>query len=282
MVPPWIWQDVVRRGLEEDIGYGDLTTDAILDPAQRGALSFRAREPLVVCGTEAVSTTYAFVDARVAVTVVAPDGAMVEAGAPLVRAVGPARALLAGERVALNLMQRLSAIATETRRAVQAVQGTGAQILDTRKTTPGYRALERWATRVGGARNHRPNLHAAVLIKDNHIAAAGGIRPAVAAVKRTVGPTVTIEVEVDRLDQVAEAVASAPHAILFDNMDPETLAQALVRVPRHILTEASGGIRPETVRAYAETGVHAISLGWLTHSARAVDIGADWEDTDGR
>lgn len=282
MVPPWIWQDIIRRGLEEDVAYGDLTTNAVVDPRRTGTLVFRAREALVACGTDAVGITYAMLDARVKTSVLVPDGSRAEAGAALVRAVGPARALLAGERVALNLMQRLSAIATETRRAVLAVEGTRVRILDTRKTTPGYRALERWATAVGGARNHRPNLHAAVLIKDNHIAAAGGIRPAVEAAKRAVGPTVFIEVEVDRIDQVEEALLGGPDGILFDNMDPETIRQAVALVGGRAFTEASGGIRPETVRAYAETGVDAISLGWLTHSARAVDIGADWEDGDGR
>jgi len=277
MVPPWIWQNLIRIGLLEDVGSGDLTTDAIFSPESTGALLFCSRQPLVSCGMAAIRETYHQLDDRVVVDVVHDDGVMVAAGDILARASGPSRALLTGERVALNVIQRLSAIATVTRHVVRQLDGLPTLLLDTRKTTPGWRAVERWATSVGGAKNHRFNLSDAVLIKDNHIAAAGGILSAIQAAKRYVGPTVNIEVEVDRLDQIDEALAGKPSAILFDNMDIATLRRAVLLVAGRAFTEASGGIRPDMVRAVAETGVDALSLGWLTHSAQAVDIGAEWE-----
>ncbi len=282
MVPPWVWQDLIRRALIEDVGAGDLTTNAIFSPDSTGALLFCARQPLVSCGMAAVRETYQQLDDRVVVSVVHNDGTMVAPGDVLARISGPSRALLTGERVALNIVQRLSAIATVTRQVVRDLDGLPTLLLDTRKTTPGWRTLERWATSVGGAKNHRFNLHDAVLIKDNHIAGAGGIQAAIHAVKESVGPTVHIEIEVDRLDQIEEALAAGPAGILFDNMDVDTLRTAVFMVGGRAFTEASGGIRPDMVRAIAETGVNALSLGWLTHSAQAVDIGADWEVDDGQ
>lgn len=277
MVLPWVWAEVVQRALQEDLGSGDRTTEAIFSATDSGILGFYAREPLVMCGSAAIVETYRQLDATVVVETLAHDGDAVAAGGLLARVKGPSRALFGGERVALNLVQHLSGIATITRTVVQTLAGLPTIVLDTRKTTPGWRILERWATATGGAKNHRFNLADAVLIKDNHIAAAGSIRAAVAAVKRSVGPTVWIEVEVDRLDQIEEALVEKPDGILLDNMTVDTLREAVRLVAGRALTEASGGIRPETVRSIAETGVDAVSLGWLTHSASAVDIGADWE-----
>ncbi len=277
MIPPWMWQKPIAAALEEDIGFGDITTDAIFRPDDRGALLFCARESLVSCGMVAISETYRQLSAEVTVEILTPDGTRVSEGTVMARASGPSRALLTGERVPLNFAQRLSGIATTTRAVVDQLEGLATIVLDTRKTTPGWRVLERWATSVGGARNHRFNLSSAALIKDNHIAAAGGIEPAVQAVKHALGPMVYIEVEVDRLDQIAEALSAGPSAILLDNMDVQTLTKAVALIDRRVFTEASGGIRPHMVRAIAETGVDAISLGWLTHSAPAVDIGAEWE-----
>ena len=277
MIFPWIWHDLVLSALEEDVGVGDITTEAIFSPESRGSLLFCARHDLIVCGTAAIAETYRQIDPQVVVDIQAEDGLALGPGGVIARATGPSRALLTGERVALNFLQRLSAIATVTRKTVRELEGFPTVLLDTRKTTPGWRAIERWATSVGGAKNHRFNLSAAVLIKDNHIAAAGGILPALTAVKRSVGPTITIEVEVDRLDQIEEAISGSPDAILLDNMDIPTLKAAVSLVGGRVFTEASGGIHPGMVRAVAETGVDAISLGWLTHSAPAADIGAEWE-----
>lgn len=281
MVPPWIWERIVRSGLEEDLGAGDITTTAIIPRDSTGTLRFKARQPLVVAGMEAIRETYRQFDQPVDVEVLQEDGAVVTAGTILAIARGPSRVLLSGERVSLNIVQRLAGIATVTHNAVELLTGLDTILLDTRKTTPGWRAVERWATRVGGARNHRFDLNSAVLIKDNHIAAVGGITSAIEAVRKIVGPTVFVEVEVDRLDQIGEALDAKPDGILFDNMDVDTLRKAVRLVDGRAFTEASGGIHPSQVRQVAETGVNAISLGWLTHSAQAIDIGADWESTDG-
>jgi len=232
---------------------------------------------LVVAGLPVVPAVYALVDPDVRIEHVVEDGARVERGAVLARVHGSARSLLTGERVVLNVLQWLSGIATATRAVVDAVAEWSTDILDTRKTHPGWRAFEKYAVRVGGGKNHRLGLDHAVLIKDNHIAAAGGVAEAVRRARRSVGPTVFVEVEVDDLRQLEEALKAQPDGILLDNMDPDTLREAVRRVGGRVWTEASGGIRPDTVRAVAATGVDAMSLGWLTHSARAVDIGADWQ-----
>jgi nicotinate-nucleotide pyrophosphorylase (carboxylating) len=275
---PRQWLPLIQMALEEDIGQGDLTTLATIPPDTQGRFEFVARQPLVVCGLDAVELTYQILDPAVRVTRLIPDGTRAEKGARLARIEGPAASLLSGERVALNFVQHLSAIATITRQVVEQVADLPVTVLDTRKTTPGWRPMEKYAVRVGGARNHRYGLSDAILIKDNHIAAAGGIRAALERVRQTVGPTVVIEIEVDRLEQIPEALAGRPHGILLDNMDLESMRKAVAMIHPHAWVEASGGIRPETVRAVAETGVDFVSLGYLTHSAPAVDIGADWAD----
>lgn len=275
---PWLWRQLAQTALDEDVGFGDLTTEATVPPHQEGALALVARETLVAAGLPVVPAVYALLDPGVQVEIVVEEGVRVERGAVLARLRGSARSLLTGERAVLNVLQWLSGIATATRMVVDAVSEWPVDILDTRKTHPGWRAFEKYAVRVGGGKNHRFGLDHAVLIKDNHIAAAGGVAEAIRRARRAVGPTVFVEVEVDDLGQLEEALAAEPDGILLDNMDPDTLREAVQRIGGRAWTEASGGIRPETVRAVAASGVDAISLGWLTHSARAVDIGADWEE----
>lgn len=204
------------------------------------------------------------------------DGTPVAPGAVLARLTGPARAILAAERVALNYLGRLSGIATATAELVAAVAGTGARIVDTRKTTPGLRAIEKYAVRCGGGANHRFGLDDAVLIKDNHIAVAGGVAVAIRAARAAVGHLVKVEVEVDTLEQLEEAMTEAPDAVLLDNMAPAALRQAVALVAGRCVAEASGGVTPATVRAIAESGVDVISSGWITHSARASTSGWTW------
>lgn len=273
---PLSWLPLIRAALEEDLGQGDLTTAATIAPDTAGTFHFVARQPVVVCGLTAVALTYRELDEKVTVTPLVQDGESVPAGTSLTRISGPAATLLSGERVALNILQHLSAIATVTRAVVDSVKQWPCTILDTRKTTPGWRALEKYAVRTGGAKNHRYGLGDAILIKDNHIAAAGGIAAAVARARDAVGPTVVIELEIDRLDQLDEALAARPDGILLDNMPPQTMQEAVRVINHRAWIEASGGIRPETVQAVAATGVDYISLGYLTHSAPSVDIGADW------
>jgi nicotinate-nucleotide pyrophosphorylase (carboxylating) len=276
-VTPWMWRRLAQTALEEDVGFGDLTTDATVPPGETGSLALVAREPLVVAGLPVVPAVYEALDPAVRVELLVVDGTRLERGDVLARIRGPARALLTGERVALNVLQWLSGIATATRAVVDAVKEWDVDVLDTRKTRPGWRAFEKYAVRLGGGKNHRFGLDHAVLIKDNHIAAAGGVAEAIRRARRVAGPTVFVEVEVDNLEQLEEALTAGPDGVLLDNMDPPTLREAVRRTQGRVWTEASGGIRPETVRDVARTGVNAISLGWLTHSAPAVDIGADWE-----
>ncbi|MCL8208765.1 MAG: carboxylating nicotinate-nucleotide diphosphorylase [Actinomycetia bacterium] len=272
-----MWRRLAQTALEEDVGFGDLTTDATVPPGQTGSLALVAREPLVVAGLPVVPAVYEALDPAVRVDLLVADGTRLGRGDVLARVRGPARALLTGERVTLNVLQWLSGIATATRAVVDAVAEWDVDVLDTRKTRPGWRAFEKYAVRVGGGKNHRFGLDHAVLIKDNHIAAAGGVAEAIRRARRAAGPTVFVEVEVDNLEQLEEALTAGPDGVLLDNMDPATLQEAVRRAQGRVWTEASGGIRPESVRDVARTGVNAISLGWLTHSAPAVDIGADWE-----
>jgi nicotinate-nucleotide pyrophosphorylase (carboxylating) len=237
---------------------------------------------LVVAGLEVAQAAFEVVDARVQWQSAVRDGMAVQPGRILAELHGPGRALLTAERVALNLLQRLSGVATLTRRYVDAVQHTQARVIDTRKTTPGLRALEKYAVRVGGGHNHRFGLADGVLIKDNHIAIVGGIENAIVAVRAHVSHLQKIEVEVDRIDQIPEALMAGADAILLDNMTPEQTREAVALVRsqpggERILLESSGGVTLETVRAYAEAGVDLISSGALTHSAPAVDIGLDIE-----
>lgn len=268
----------VANALAEDLGLaGDITTDAVIAPEAMASGVFAARKPGVVAGLDVAATAFRQLDPAAHLQVFVPDGELVEAGTLIARVSGNARALLTAERVALNFLGRMSGIATLTRRYVDAVAGTRAHIIDTRKTTPGLRAFEKYAVRAGGGMNHRIGLFDAVLIKDNHIAVAGGIGAAIAAARARVGHMVKIEVEVDTLDQLAEALVHRIDAVLLDNMTPDQLAEAVRLVAGRAITEASGGVNLDTVRAIAEAGVDLISVGALTHSAAVLDIGLDVE-----
>jgi nicotinate-nucleotide pyrophosphorylase (carboxylating) len=257
----------VERWLAEDIGEGDVTTDALVGDEVTCEALVVLKEPGVVCGLEVAGAVFEALGARLEPLV--DDGQAMTPG-PVARVEGPARSVLTAERTALNLLARLSGIATLTRRYVDAVAGTGVDILDTRKTTPGLRALEKYAVRCGGGVNHRFGLDDAVLIKDNHIRVAGGVRAAVERV-RSSGTPLPVEVEAETLDDVREAHEAGADTILLDNMDPATLREA-VAIARGARLEASGGVTLETVREIAETGVDVISIGALTHSAKALDV----------
>jgi nicotinate-nucleotide pyrophosphorylase (carboxylating) len=261
--------------LSEDLGRGDITTQATVTRNSRARGRFLAKEPMVVAGLEAAEAVFSTLDSQQQIEAFASDGEEVEAGKVIARTSGFADVLLAGERVALNLLQRLSGIATMTRRYVRAIEGTDAQIVDTRKTTPGLRMLEKYAVLSGGARNHRLGLDDGVLIKDNHIALAGGVGAAVERAREAVGHLHKIEIEVSTEKDLREAVGSGADILLLDNLSPEETAR-MVKVARElapqITLESSGGITLENVRAYAEAGVNLISVGALTHSARAMDI----------
>lgn len=261
--------------LNEDLGRGDITTQATIIRQQRARGRFVAKEPMVVAGLEAAEAVFSTLDAQQQIEAFVSDGEEAEAGKVIARASGFADVLLAGERVALNLMQRLSGIATMTRQFVRAVEGTDAQIVDTRKTAPGLRMLEKYAVLTGGGRNHRFGLDDGVLIKDNHIALAGGVASAVERAREAVGHLHKIEVEVSTEEGVREAIKSGADILLLDNLTPEETARmvTLARgLKENVTLESSGGITIENVRAYAEAGVDLISVGALTHSARAMDI----------
>jgi len=271
----------VRLALEEDIGTGDVTTLATVAETAVARAAMVAREPLVVAGLELAKAAFVELSASVRIEGEVSDGEKVGAGRKLLEVGGPARAILSAERVALNFVQRLSGVATLTAQFVEAVRGTPAKILDTRKTTPGWRRLEKYAVSCGGGQNHRFGLFDMVLIKDNHLNALRSElpNPFAAAVQRTrrVWPHLKVEVEADNLEQVEQAAAAGADIILLDNMTLERLRAAVKVVNHRAQTEASGGVNLASVRAIAETGVDFISVGALTHSARAVDIGLDFE-----
>jgi nicotinate-nucleotide pyrophosphorylase (carboxylating) len=271
----------VQLALAEDVGSGDATTLATVPEAAAAAAAMRAREPLVVAGLALAAAAFLELSSRVSFTRAAEDGQRVEAGDTLARITGPARALLSAERVALNFVQRLSGVATLTARFVEAAKGTAAQTLDTRKTTPGWRRFEKYAVTCGGGRNHRLGLYDMVLIKDNHLAALKNElpNPIAAAVQRARAsyPRLQVEVEADTLEQAAQALAAGADLILLDNMNPDQLREAVRLCQGRVKTEASGGVTLAKVRAVAQSGVDFISVGALTHSAGAVDIGLDFE-----
>lgn len=267
----------LRAFLAEDIGHGDITTDAVFADNQVIQASFIARETMVAAGMNMVAgRIFQLLDPEVCIDQTLEDGQQAEAGAILLKLHGPVQDLLRGERVALNLVQRLCGIATLTRQYVDRVAGLKAQITDTRKTTPGLRMLEKYAVRIGGGRNHRYNLADGVLIKDNHIAACGSISRAVEKVRAAVPHTIRIEVEAENLDQVEECLASGADIIMLDNMSLEDMLRAVQLIDGRALIEASGGVSLETVREIAETGVDLISVGRLTHSAPACDISMEF------
>ncbi|PPI38376.1 MULTISPECIES: carboxylating nicotinate-nucleotide diphosphorylase [unclassified Rathayibacter] len=270
---------VVTLALEEDAPWGDLTSDTLLPADATASAALVAREPGVFSGGAVLVGTMRQVDSRIRCSVLVEDGAVFEAGQTLARIEGPAGGVLRGERVALNLVQRMSGIATLTAQYVAAVEGTRARIVDTRKTTPGLRALERHAVRSGGGRNHRFSLSDAVLAKDNHLAvlAARGIdlTAALRAARTSIPHTAHLEVEVDRLDQIEPALAGGADTIMLDNFTPELLRQGVALIGGRAVVEASGGVDLTTVRAIAEAGVDVISVGALTHSVRSLDLGLD-------
>lgn len=276
MIPGFDIDEFVNRILAEDLGEGgDVTSNATISADARFNAELAAREPIVAAGLDVAEAFFRKLDPAVEVRKLANDGDRIDAGSVIMRLSGNARAMLSAERSALNTLQHLSGIATLTRRYVDAIDGTGALVLDTRKTIPGLRALEKYAARMGGAHNHRMRLDDGVLIKDNHIAVAGGVAPAVAAAKAA-GTGLQVQVEVDRIEQIEEALAAGADRLLLDNMDPATLRRAVALVAGRVPLEASGGVRLDTIRSIAETGVDFISAGRITQSAPAVDIGMDY------
>jgi len=269
---------VVVRALEEDLGSGDLTTEACIDAEAQAVAHAVARTPMVVCGGPVFARVFAHLDASLSVEIRAADGARATAGQPLWTVRGRARPILMGERVALHLVQRMCGIATQTSTFVDAVPaGCMTRITDTRKTTPGLRALERYAVRVGGGHNHRDDLGAAVLIKDNHVAACRGVRAAIERARARAPHTAKIECEVDSLDQLDEALAAGADIVLLDNMPAAVVHAAAVRTRGRAQLEASGGVTLARVAELARAGVDAISVGALTHSVPAADVGLDFE-----
>ncbi len=267
---------VVASALAEDLGdLGDITTLSIVPGDAEMSGVIRSREAGVIAGVDAIRIVLSRLPDPASATIVTPDGAAVEAGGTVARLEGSARTLLTGERVILNLLGRLSGIATATAAAVRAVEGTGVSVKDTRKTCPGLRLLEKYAVAAGGGVNHRAGLYDAVLIKDNHIGVAGSITAAVSRVRTNLGRDFPIQVEVDTLEQLEEALGCRVQSVLLDNMKPDMLRRAVAVAKRRCHLEASGGITLANAREIAETGVDSISLGWLTHSARALDLGLD-------
>jgi nicotinate-nucleotide pyrophosphorylase (carboxylating) len=278
-LPAIMIEPSVRAALLEDLGRaGDLTTDAIVPADARTTCALVARQPGVVAGLDFAVWAFRLIDPRIEVRVSLADGSRLKPGDLIATVTGPARGILTGERVALNFLTHLSGVASATRRIADAIAGTKAQVCCTRKTMPGLRAAQKYAIRVGGGSNHRFGLDDAVLIKDNHVAIAGGVKPAVERARMGVGHLVKIELEVDTLDQLREAMQLKVDAVLLDNMGPDLLREAVSIVGGRAITEASGGIRPDTAPAIAASGVDLLSAGWLTHSAQVLDIGLDHRD----
>jgi nicotinate-nucleotide pyrophosphorylase (carboxylating) len=258
--------------LQEDIGHGDVTTEAVIDPGMAGKAFVFGREPFILSGSKAFHKVFCLIDPSIEITSFFRDGEKIEANAHVFRLEGCLQSLLKGERTALNLLQRLSGIATLTRRMVDAIAGASCQLLDTRKTTPLWRALEKEAVRHGGGTNHRFGLYDGVLIKDNHVAAVGGVAEAVRRARHGVPHTLKVEVEIDDLQDLEGAIAAGADIILLDNFSLEDMKGAFVQAAGRCLLEASGGVTLDRIRPIAETGVDFISCGALTHSAKAIDI----------
>ncbi len=274
--PAHVVTAVIDRSLTEDLGRaGDITSAAVVPTGIQTTARIVARSAGRVAGIRIASQVFTTVDADLTTTIAVDDSDDAAAGATLGTVTGAARSILAAERTALNLLGHLSGIATATRDVVRAIEGTGARVVDTRKTTPGLRAVEKFAVRAGGGANHRMGLDDAVLIKDNHLAVAGSVSQAVTAARAAVGHTVKIEVEVEDLDGVVEAVEAGADIILLDNMTPQLMQDAVALVAGRAVVEASGGITPDTARSVAETGVDLLSMGWITHSAPNLDVALD-------
>lgn len=275
-LPQIVIDDAVRRALLEDLGHGhDSTAQALIPSGQTGRLAMKARQAGRLAGIDSAEAAFRLFDGALSIQKLAEDGDELAPGQTILSVEGAARSILGAERTALNFMSHLSGIATETARYVRAVAGTKAAIVCTRKTLPGLRALQKYAVRAGGGKNHRFGLDDGILIKDNHIALTGGVGQAIARARANAGHMVRIEIEIDTLDQLAEALAHKIDVVLLDNMDCVSLREAVGMIAGRALAEASGGVSLETVRGIAETGVDVISVGALTHSVRALDIGLD-------
>jgi len=276
-LPALMIEPCVRAALLEDLGRaGDITSDAIIGPEVRAEVALVARETGVLAGLDFARTAFALIEPSITINAAYEDGARLAPGNVIATITGPARGILTAERVALNFLGHLSGIASATSGIADSISHTKAKITCTRKTTPGLRFAEKYAVRAGGGANHRFGLDDAILIKDNHIAIAGGITAAITAAREKIGHLVKIEVEVDTLDQLDEALAQHPDAILLDNMGADMLREAVRRIAGRAIAEASGRINAETAPAIAESGVDLLSAGWLTHSARVLDIGLDF------
>jgi nicotinate-nucleotide pyrophosphorylase (carboxylating) len=274
---PTILAETVRRALSEDVDRGDITTEACVEPTAFGTSTLNARERIVVCGLPILEEVFGQLDLLVDVDTHVQDGDLVEAGTPIATLSGPATSILLGERVALNFLQRLTGVSTMTRRFVDALpDGSTTRITDTRKTTPGLRAFERYAVRCGGGHNHREDLGAAVLIKDNHIAAAGGCTQAIERARAHAPHTCRIECEVDTHAQLEEALAAGVDIVMLDNFSDDEVRDALALIDGRAIVEVSGGITLERVAALGTLGVDVISVGALTHSSPSCDLGLDW------
>ncbi|AKQ61770.1 carboxylating nicotinate-nucleotide diphosphorylase [Bordetella hinzii] len=275
-LPQVMLEPLVRAALLEDLGRaGDITSDAIVPAEARGQTRLVARQPGVLAGLELARLAFRLIDPEIRFQALLADGARLEPGSEIARIEGPARGMLTAERTALNFLGHLSGVATATASIADAIAHTRCKVTCTRKTMPGLRAVQKYAVRVGGGSNHRHGLDDAVLIKDNHVAFAGGVAQALARARAAVGHMVKIELEVDTLEQLDEALAAGVDVVLLDNMDHDTLREAVRRVDGRAVTEASGRITPETAPAIAATGVDLMAVGWLTHSARVLDIGLD-------
>jgi len=278
-LPTIMIEPLVRAALLEDFGRaGDITTDAIVPTGMQATTALIARKAGVVAGLDCAVIAFRLIEPGLKVEILRPDGSAVAANETIATIAGPTRGILTAERVALNFLCHLSGIASAASAIVRSIKGQRARLVCTRKTMPGLRALQKYAVRVGGGSNHRFGLDDAVLIKDNHVAVAGGIKPAIERARAAVGHLVKIEVEVDTLAQLEEALSIGIDAVLLDNMSPDTLRRAVAMVDRRAITEASGRINPETAPAIAAAGVDLISVGWLTHSAPVLDIGLDYRE----
>ncbi|MGE7666125.1 carboxylating nicotinate-nucleotide diphosphorylase [Ureibacillus composti] len=267
-------EDMLKQFFNEDIGDGDLSSELLFSPTEQGAFTFYAKEEGIFCGEQIIKTGFSIIDPTLKVTLLQSDGTPLKKGDEIAIIEGSFRSLLTGERVILNLIQRMSGIATNAFNATLLTEGTNAKICDTRKTMPGLRMLDKYAVRTGGAFNHRSGLYDCIMLKDNHISFAGNITNAVQIAKSKIGHTVKIEVEIETKEQLLESIEAGADIIMFDNRTPEEIREWLPLVPDHVITEASGGITLENLRGYAESGIQWISLGSLTHSVKALDISA--------
>jgi len=279
MVYPGL-EDLIKRALEEDIGYGDITTQSLIPAGQISRGVFIVKSPGVVAGIQVSEAVFRQLDSEITFEIFKNDGEVVVPGDVIAVVQGRTRALLTGERTALNFLQRLSGIATKTRKVVELIKDSSTRLVDTRKTTPGLRVLEKYAVSVGGARNHRFGLFDGVMIKDNHIQAVGNIGEAVAMARQKVPHTVKIEVEVEDLAQLREAVEAGADIIMLDNMGVDKMTEAVSIAGGRVLLEASGGIKESNIAEVARTGVDFISMGALTHSATSLDISLDLAEAD--